>query len=275
MKNLFFWLLALSATSPTLADDPIECGRYIVEVIGACGNCHTPVGPEGPDTSKHLAGGMTFEFPGMAITVPNITPDKETGIGAWSDAEIIRAFREGVRPDGRVLGPLMPIALYREISDGDAAAIVAYLRTVPPVNNATEVSRYDFPLPDNWGPPLGVVPEPDRDDPVAYGEYLAGPLGHCVECHSPPGENGLPDHHNQLAAGGLTFPGPWGTSVSPNLTPTGLAQRSDDDIRQMITTGTRPDGSPMLPPMPFYAYANLVPEDLDAIIAYLRSLPPK
>ena len=146
----------------------------------------------------------------MVAIPPNITPDEETGIGSWSDAQIKTAIREGIRPDGRVLGPPMPFPLYRDISDEDITAIVAYLRTVPPVTNKTEPSAYEFPLPPNWGPPPGFVPEPDRENPVEYGAYLAGPLGHCVKCHSTPGANGEPDMENALGAGGLLLHGPMG-----------------------------------------------------------------
>ena len=257
------------------AETPVERGRYIVEVIGACGNCHTPQGPDGFDESRHLAGGTPIDEPGMHAVPRNITQDRETGIGAWTDAEIIRAIREGVRPDGAVLGPPMPFGFYRQISDQDVAAIVAYLRTVEPVHNTPEPSHYDFPVPDSWGPLVGQVPEPDRSDRVAYGAYLAGPLGHCTECHSTPAANGFPDLENELGAGGMPFHGPWGVSVSRNITPTGLGGCSDDEIKQIITTGVRADGSKLLPPMGVSYYAHLTDEDLDAIVAYLRSLPPK
>lgn len=257
------------------ADTAVERGRYIVEVIGACGNCHTPQGPGGPDESRHLAGGTPIEEPGMVAIPRNITPDMETGIGAWTDAQIIRAIREGVRPDGRVLGPPMPFGLYRGISDRDVAAIVAYLRTVQPVQNEPPPSSYDFPLPEAWGPPVSTVPEPDRDDQVAYGAYLAGPLGHCIECHSTPDAQGVPDLENALCAGGMLFHGPWGVSAARNLTPTGLSGRSDAEIKQIITTGVRADGSKLQPPMGISYYAHLTDGDLDAIVAYLRSLPPR
>jgi mono/diheme cytochrome c family protein len=266
---LCFWIQAAQA------ETPLDRGRYIVEVIGACGNCHTPQGPEGPDEKRHLAGGMPIEVPGMVAVPRNITPDPETGIGSWTDAQIIRAIREGIRPDGRVLGPPMPFALYRSISDQDVAAIVAYLRTVKPVHNVPEPSRYEFPLPEAWGPPVGSVPDPSRDDRVAYGAYLAGPLGHCIECHSTPGADGVPDLENRLGAGGMVFTGPWGVSTSRNITPTGLGGRSDEEIKQIITTGVRADGSRLQPPMGVSYYAHLEAEDLDAIVAYLRSLPPR
>lgn len=258
-----------------LAETPVERGRYIVEVIGACGNCHNPGGPIDPDETRRLAGGTPITQPGMYAVPANITPDTETGIGAWTDEQIIRAIREGVRPDGRVLGPPMPFVLYREISDQDVAAIVAYLRTVEPVHNVVEASRYEFPLPPSWGPPVGEVPEPDHADKVAYGAYLAGPLGHCMECHSTPDANGIPDMENALGAGGMPLYGPWGVTVAPDITPKALGDRSDAEIRQIITTGVRADGSRLRPPMGVRYYAHLTDEDQGAIVAYLRSLPPK
>lgn len=268
------FLLYLGMQS-VLAETSVERGRYIVEVIGACGNCHTPMGPDGKDPSRHLAGGMHITDGGVDAWPSNITPDLDTGIGTWTDEQVIRAFREGIRPDGSVIGPLMPIELYRHISDEDAQAIVAYLRTVQPVRNEVKKSSYPFPLPASYGPPLGTVSQPDRKNAIEYGEYLAGPLGHCMECHSGPGVTGAPDLENALGTGGMVFEGPWGHSVSPNITPVGLAGVSDAEIKQIITTGTRADGSKLLPPMGFTYYARLTDEDLDAIVAYLRSLPPR
>jgi hypothetical protein len=114
-----------------------------------------------------------------------------------------------------------------------------------------------------------------RSDPVAYGRYLVGPAGHCIECHSSPGADGAPDIKNQLGAGGFPFKGPWGLSVSPNITPTGLKKYTDAQIKTMIATGVRPDGSKLKPPMGVSYYASISAADQDAIVAYLRTLPPK
>lgn len=264
--------LAGAATAQTL----LERGTYLMESIVACGNCHTPKGPNGDIPGMELAGMAPFESnPAFDANAPNITPDPETGVGNWTDAQLIRAIREGVRPDGSIIGPPMPIARYRGLSDTDVKAIVAYIRQVPPIRNEIPKSVYRIPLPPSYGPPVGAVPDVPRDDELAYGEYLAGPLGHCVECHTPAGPNGAPDLANSLGGGGFEFHGPWGVSVSSNITPAGLADRSDAEIRQMITAGTRPDGSRMLPPMPYAYYANISDADLDAIVAYLRALPEK
>jgi len=260
-----------SASAETL----LERGSYLMKSIVACGNCHTPKGPEGEIPGMELAGmAPFFVTPEFTANAPNLTPDPETGIGNWTDAQIITAIREGRRPDRSIIGPPMPIDLYRRMSDRDVQAIVAYLRQLTPVKHEIPPSEYRIPLPPSYGPPVGSVPEVPRDDKLAYGAYLAGPLGHCIECHSPMGPHG-PDIEHQLGAGGFEFPGPWGLSVSANITPTGLKDRSDAEIRTIVTQGIRPDGSHMMPPMPYPYYAHIRGEDLDAIIAYLRSLPPK
>ena len=269
-------LLGIAQTTSAQAETLLERGTYLMRSIVACGNCHTPQGPDGPIAGMELAGWAPFfvERDVFIANSANLTPDAETGIGSWTDEQIITAIREGRRPDGTIIGPPMPIGLYRGISDRDAQAIVAYLRQLPPVKNDIPPSQYFIPLPPDYGPSIGSVPDVPRDDPVIYGAYLAGPLGHCIECHTPMGPQG-PDFENSLGAGGFEFHGPWGVSVSANITPTGLVDRTDEEIVRMITTGTRPDGSHMMPPMAYPYYANITDEDLRAIVAYLRTLPPK
>jgi len=268
-------LVFLATGTTGNAETPLERGTYLMNSIVACGNCHTVQTPDGPLPGMELAGGMEIPEPGaFTARAPNITPDPETGIGKWTDDEIITAIREGRRPDGTLIGPPMPIGLYRGMSDTDARAIVAYLRSVPPVVNKVAKSDYAIPLPPNYGPPVGSVPDVSPDDKVAYGAYLAGPAGHCMECHSAPGPNGAPDFENALGAGGFQFHGPWGTSVSANITPAGIGDWTDAQLKKVITTGERPDGSRLLPPMGVHYYANISDRDLDAIIAYLRSLKP-
>lgn len=279
MQTLAVALAAMLITLPAFAQADaarVERGRYLVEGIAGCGNCHTPQGPQGPVAGKALAGGLPFREKVFTAYSSNITPDPETGIGRWTDAQIATAIREGKRPDGSLIGPPMPFELYRGIADADLAAIVAYLRTVPAVKNAVKKSDYSgIPLPPAWGPPVGNVAEPPRGDKLALGRYLAGPLGHCMECHSSPGANGIPDFRNALGAGGMRFEGPWGLSVASNITPKGLAAYSDAALKKVITQGVRPDGSRLKPPMGTGYYARMNEADLDALVAYLRSLPPK
>lgn len=265
----------VAAVTSADAETPLERGTYLMRSIVACGNCHTPKGPEGDVPGMELAGMAPLEDnPGFTANAPNITQDEETGIGNWTDDEIMISIREGRRPDGTIIGPPMPINRYRNLSDNDVRAIVAYLRRVKPIRNEIPKSEYRIPLPPSYGPPVANVPDVPKSDKVTYGAYLAGPAGHCIECHSPMGERG-PDIENQLGAGGFEFHGPWGVSVSANITPTGLKDRTDAEIEKSIIHGIRPDGSRMLPPMGYAYYANMTDEDLDAIIAYLRLLPPK
>ena len=267
--------LILSTVSPVQGETRLERGRYLMQSIAACGNCHTPRGPQGALPGMELAGGLKFEEKPFTAYSSNITPDKETGIGKWTDVDLITAIREGKRPDGSLIGPPMPFAMYRGMSDNDVKAIVAYLRLVKPVKNAVAKSEYRMPLPPAWGPPVTKVAEVARKDKVAYGGYLAGPAGHCIECHSPAGANGAPDFENKLGAGGFSFTGPWGVSVSTNITPVGLERYSDADLKKVITTGVRPDGSRLKPPMATGYYARMSAADIDALVAYLRKLPRK
>lgn len=258
----------------TRAETPLERGKYLISTIVACGNCHTPQGPNGPEPGKELAGGTPFEEGFGKAFAANITQDKETGIGKWTDAQIVAAIREGKRPDGTIIGPPMPIALYRGMSDGDVKSIVAYLRTVKPVSNKVAKSEFKVPLPAAYGPRVTTVSAPPPKDKLKYGAYLAGPVGHCIECHSTPDEKGVPDFARKTGGGGLPFHGPWGVSYAPNITPTGIGKWSDADVKKAITTGVRPDGSRLKPPMGIAYYKGIKPRDLDAIVAYLRTLKP-
>ncbi|MGI9483344.1 MAG: c-type cytochrome [Hyphomicrobiales bacterium] len=258
------------------AETLLERGTYLMKSVVACGNCHTPQTPKGPAAGMELAGQLVLKEKHFTAYAPNITSDKEHGIGSWTDEEIITAIREGKRPDGSLIGPPMPFETYKDISDRDAKAIVAYLRTVKPNPNKVPNSEYNIPLPPAWGPPIKSVREPDRNDQVKYGEYLVNALGHCTACHSPL-MKGAPDLEHQLGAGGQKIPGPWGVAVTSNITPhaDGISDYSDEDIANAITKGVRPDGSKLSPPMGFWYYKNISPDDIKAIIAYLRQLEPK
>jgi mono/diheme cytochrome c family protein len=266
--------ISVAAASTAAAETPLERGAYLMRSIVACGNCHTPKGPEGDIQSMELAGGFVIEEPPFTAVTPNITPDEETGIGSWTDEQIITAIREGKRTDGSIIGPPMPIGFYRNMSDADAEAIVAYLRSVPPIKNEVGKSEYRIPLPESYGPPVGAVATPSREDKLAYGKYLAD-IGHCMECHTPMGPAGMPDYENHFGAGGFEFHGPWGVSVSANITPAGIGHYTDEELKPVIQAGVRPNGSKLLPPMPVSYYANITAEDMEALVAYLRSLPPK
>jgi mono/diheme cytochrome c family protein len=255
------------------AQTPVERGEYLVRGPAGCGNCHTPMGPEGFVADQELAGRVVEDSEPFLAIAPNLTP--AGAIAGWSDTELARAIREGIRPDGSLIGPPMPFSMYRGLSDGDLGAIVAFLRTLPAVENDPGTSEYRIPLPPAYGPPVESVADVPQGVTVEYGAYLAGPVAHCLECHTPLGPQG-PMLDTALGRGGFEFHGPWGVSVAANLTAhaDGLAGYSDDEIKAMIVEGVKPDGTPMMPPMPYGFLARMTPEDLDAIVMYLRSLPP-
>jgi mono/diheme cytochrome c family protein len=256
------------------ADALTDRGAYLMRSVVACGNCHTPKGPEGAD--KELSGGQAIDSPVFHAVPSNITPDPETGIGKWTDTQIIDAIRNGRRPDGTIIGPPMPIAFYRGMSDGDVKAIVAYLRQVKPIANKTEPSTYGIPLPASYGAPVTSAPEVAQTDKLAYGQYLATGLGHCMECHTPQFE-GRTDL-TRLGAGGNPFGAPGGGVIlSPNLTPAnthGVAAWSDAGVKKAIQEGVRPDGSVLVRLMAFDYYKNIAPDDMDALVLFIRSLKP-
>lgn len=266
-------LIAIGGVAAAQAETPVERGGYLVRGIAGCGNCHTPMGPDGFVMQQELAGRLVEDNPLFTAYAPNITPAGR--IAQWSDEELARAIREGIRPDGSLIGPPMPFTMYRGLGDDDLNAIVAFLRTLPAVDNTVPASTYRIPLPPAYGPPVESVTAPERGVTAAYGEYLAGPVAHCMECHTPMGPQGLL-LETSLGQGGFEFHGPWGTSVAANITPheDGIAGYSDDELKAMITKGVRPDGTPMFPPMPYGLLARMSAEDLDAIVLYLRSLPP-
>jgi mono/diheme cytochrome c family protein len=265
------------AAMPSSAQDAklLERGTYLMDSIVACGNCHIQRDKGKPLFDRGLSGGMVFDEEPFKAYAPNITPDRETGIGNWTDAQLMKAIREGIRPDGSVIGPPMPIMFYRGMSDDDAKAIIAYLRAQPAVKNSVPKSEYRMKLPPNYGPAISKrVVAPSPKDTLKYGAYLAGPLGHCLDCHTP-WVKGVPDL-KRAGAGGNPFKGPWGVAVSRNLTPheTGLKGWSDAEIARAIREGVRKDGAQLNPPMAYGWYKNISEGDMKALIAYLRSLKP-
>ena len=258
--------------------DQLTHGKYLVETLAGCGNCHTPHLPDGSlDPDKKFSGAFVIEEPNFKAYAKNITPDMETGIGSWTDDQIVNAIRNGQKRDGTFYGPPMSFGWYKRMSDTDVRAIVAYLRTQTPIHNEVPPSRFDFPL-NGYGPMVTSVPDVPKTDPVKYGEYLAGPLGHCMDCHTTY-VKGVIDM-NQLGHGGNVYGKPFGyewAAVSANITPdpdAGLGKWTDDEIKTAITTGYSKNGRKLLPFMPYGLYAKAQESDLDAIVAYLRSIPP-
>ena len=280
------WLLAIPGSA--IAETPAQRGDYLVNTIMACGNCHTPRDAEGrPIAGEALSGGLTFNTPAFVATAPNITPDAETGIGSWSDAEISRALVEGTRPDhghfaGVPLAAIMPANFYKALLPDDLAAIVAYLRSVKPVRNQVPDPVYKAPVRRDPYPDAEAGFEKTKfADPAARGAYLVT-IGHCMECHSA-WSRGVSDFKTGLGRGGRVFPpregSPEGTpgSTVPNITshPTaGIGSWTDAEIVRAVTRGLGRDGRSLKPPMAYGYYAAIRPADLADIVAYLRTVPP-
>jgi mono/diheme cytochrome c family protein len=292
LGRLFAAAILLAASASALAQgSAVERGRYLVTTIMACGNCHTPKDGEGrPIAGKELAGGgVGFDIPPFLGVAANITPDRETGIGGWTDAEIKRAITHGERPArgplaGKPLAAPMAANFFKAILPGDLDAIVTYLRSVPPVRNAVAAPVYRAPvMRDAFATADRGFAEADLKDPVRRGAYLAT-IGHCMECHTPQGERGVMLFDTALGTGGRPFlpaevkglPASWQGSVSRNVTSDrerGIGAWSDAEIKRAITQGVGRDGRRMAMPMPYEWYAGIRAEDIDAIVAYLRTLP--
>jgi hypothetical protein len=217
------------------------------------------------------------------VAARNILPDKETGIGNWTDGEKIRAIREGISRDGHALFPMMPYESFRHMSDEDVYSLVAYLNSLPPVKNALPATEIGFPvslLIKSAPQPAGSVPEPDRADKLKYGEYLVTMAG-CTICHTP-AEKGQPKKGMRLA-GGQAFRFPGALVVSANITPdpeTGIGRWSEQDFldkfyqyRDYVESGSPTVGPESFTLMPWLAFSQRPQEELSAIYAYLKSQP--
>ncbi|MBC5768566.1 c-type cytochrome [Ramlibacter albus] len=251
----------------------LERGKYLVEGVMACGHCHAARVNGERKPALGLAGGIALPEPTYRAFAPNITPDPETGIGKWSDAELGRAIREGIRPDGSVIGPPMPFDSYRAISDDDLRAIVVYLRAQPAVRNDVPKSVYPEQL-KPYGPPLAKVSGPDPRDRIATGKYLVE-LAHCMGCHTPRDEKGMA-LKQFTGAGGQLLKRPYGDSLSRNLTPheSGLRDWTQAQFAAALRENVSPQGIKYKPVMPTAAYGTIADADIAAMLAYLRSLPP-
>lgn len=266
-----------SAEAPKPDPALVARGEYLTKLLG-CPFCHMPVGPQGPDFTRPFAGGL--EVPEVFGTwrAPNITPHEGTGIGTWTEEQIIAAIREGKRPDGSKLYPIMPYPNYHRMTDADAKAIAAFLMALPPIDNAVAPTK-DLKLPQLDLPPPANEPDP-VDDPVKHGEYLVT-LMHCNMCHATPDAKGMPDFQNKPFSGGqemeLAMLGTGKLHV-PNITSdpeTGIGKWTVEQIATSIKTLTRPDGTVIQGPMQFYlaGWSAMDDKDLQAIAAYVKQIP--
>jgi mono/diheme cytochrome c family protein len=266
-------------------------GKYLVESVLECYGCHSVrdyalyAGPIQAETRGQ--GAECFDdkvgFPGR-VCAQNITSAPETGLGTWTDGEIMRAIREGVSRDGRTLFPMMPYKMLRQLSDEDTQAVVAYIRQTPPIEKETPPGFVKFPvsLVIRMQPePLdGPVPSVDPSDTVAYGQYLAEVAG-CIDCHTPI-DGQMRQDKARIVSGGRIFVGAWGTVVSANLTtdPTGIGSRSKKEFISLFKSFNNEENKRVAVPkgghntiMPWFSYATMTEADLGAIYDYLQTLP--
>lgn len=259
--------------------DPAARGKYVFGAAGGCG-CHTV--PKGPLN----AGGRKYDGPFGTIYSTNITPDRQTGIGAWTDEQIIAAIRLGRRPNSERLIPVHPYPVFNGMAAEDLRALVAYLRTLPPVNRPNQPKKITVPLFESVLLPTWLAAFAPRETPpdtaptsgLARGEYLVRAVGHCGECHTPRGVTQAPDNSRFLAGNPS---GPENSKV-PNITPdqdTGLAW-SEEEIAEYLGTGNKPDGDVAGGLMgeviqgTSAGYKDLTKADRLAIARYLKTIPP-
>ena len=257
--------------------DLLKRGAYLVNGLLTCGNCHTPKGPSGDISEKAFSGGLSWDEPPFKVTAPNITQDKETGIGDYTDTELKQVLRKGIKRNGVPVAMVMPSGFYEIMTDHDLDAVIAYLRTIKPIKNAVPDPVYRMPQ-GHPIPPGGdkIFTEAMLREKENKGFYLVT-IAHCMECHTPMGPHGR-EFATRLGAGGFELPGPWGVSVSRNITASkekGIGAFTDDEIKRAITQGVSRDGGKLKPPMGYHYYATLATDDLDAMVAYLRTVPAK
>jgi mono/diheme cytochrome c family protein len=267
-------------------------GRYLVQHVSICFDCHSertdqyglPFKP-----GREGVGGFVWNqkigFPGT-LAAANLTPDPDTGLGKWSDGEIVRAMREGVDREGNALFPIMPYGHLKSMCDEDAKSIVAYLRTLKPVRYEKPKKALNVPL--NFiekfipQPIAGPVAAPDRNDHLAYGKYLTT-IALCSECHTPKDDKGKPIDGKELS-GGWEMLTPGFRVVTANITPhpsTFIGRASKEEFIGRFrtfatyTTATAPQapkGKNTL--MPWISFSGMTDEDLGAIYDYLKTVPP-
>lgn len=273
--------LALSCMPLHAADKPaaslVQRGAYLVNA-GDCAACHTAKG------GKPFAGGLYMKTPFGEISTPNITPDKETGIGAWSDDQFYRLMHEGLDDEGQYIYPVMPFPWYTIVSRDDVDAIRAYLNTVPAVKKPRAPNRLDFPANIRssllaWRTvffkPRDFKPDPAHSDAVNRGDYLVNGLAHCGECHNGRPALGATSKHRQVLAGGVIDN--W---YAPNISSDardGIGNWSNEQLARYLKTGVAPDGGVAAGPMAetVHSLSKLTEPDLLAIAAYLKTTKPQ
>jgi mono/diheme cytochrome c family protein len=254
----------------------VERGAYLVKAAD-CEACHTS------QSGKEYAGGLAIRLPFGTLYSTNITPDKETGIGNYSDQDFLNAVHRGIRRDGARLYPAMPYTSYTYVSDADALAIKAYLFSLPPVHAPTPANTLAFPFNQRWGmmfwsalfnPDTRFAPDTSKSPEWNRGAYLSEALAHCGECHTPR-NLAFAVNNRQKFAGAVTA-GWRAFNITSDKT-TGVGGWRDDDLTAYLSTGHAPGHGTASGPMGEavdHGLSQLAGEDIRAIVAYLRSVPP-
>ncbi|MDB6045731.1 MAG: hypothetical protein JWM63_4282 [Gammaproteobacteria bacterium] len=251
-------------------------GQYLTQAAD-CQACHTTEG------GKPFAGGRPFDTQFGTMYSPNITPDQETGIGSWSDAEFLKAVHEGVGKGGLKLYPAFPYASYTYLTDDDVLAIKAYLFSLTPEKNVPPANALKFPFNQRWlmtfwaamyNPNTRFKPVADHTPTWNRGAYLAEALGHCGECHTPRTPLQSLDNRRKFAGGMAEG---WRAYNLSSDKESGIGTWSQDDLVSYLKTGHSMDRGSAFGPMAeavHLSFAKLTPSDVSAIAEYVRSVPP-
>jgi mono/diheme cytochrome c family protein len=254
----------------------VERGAYLTRAAD-CEACHTT------EEGKPYAGGLGFKLPFGTLYSTNITPDKETGIGNYSDEDFLNAMHRGIRRDGARLYPAMPYASYTYMSDADALAIKAYLFSLPPVRAAAPENTLGFPFNQRWAmifwsalfnPDTRFEPDPLKSPEWNRGAYLAEAMAHCGECHTPRNLAFALDNHKKFA--GAVTAGWRAFNISSDKA-TGVGGWRDEDLVAYLSVGHADGHGTASGPMGEavdHSLNYLVGEDIRAMVAYMRTVPP-
>lgn len=259
------------------AGSAVERGRYVATAAD-CIACHTVPG------GQPYAGGVPFKLPFGTIYSTNITPDRDTGIGSWSDEDFVNALQHGVAKGGRQLYPAFPYTSYAGMSRDDALAIKAYLFSLPPVHAPERHNDLSFPFTQRWAIRFWNAlfldddrfeADPEKPPQWNRGAYLANVLGHCGECHTP--RNLAYGLKQGDRFGGETLVGWKAYNISADKQD-GIGNWSDQALAQYLSTGHAPGHGAATGPMGeavAYSLSKLTPEDIGALVAYLRTVEPQ
>jgi mono/diheme cytochrome c family protein len=272
--------LATQEIDPSVPDVPpsaelVAQGAYLARAAD-CVACHTPPG------GRAFAGGVAFKLPFGTLYSSNITADRETGIGQWSDDDFVRALHRGVAKDGRNLYPAFPYTSYTAMTRHDAVAIKAYLFSLPTVHAPDTPNQLRFPFNQRWTLTFWkwmflderrFRPDPAHSELQNRGAYLSTALGHCGECHTP--RNILLGMSTRKALAGAETSGWHAYNLTSDLA-SGLGEWTDAQLQQYLSTGHAEDHGPAAGPMAEVVENStryLTPEDVRTMVMYLRSLP--